>query len=53
MLRIEGINIEVTEEQAKFAYPFGVMRPVRRSWLERLFSWPWRPWKKVRWVPLA
>jgi len=23
----------------------------RRSWLERLFSWPWRPWRARRWVP--
>ena len=23
---------------------------VRRPWKVRLFSWPWRPWQKQRWV---
>ena len=23
---------------------------VRRPWRVRLFSWPWRPWQKQRWV---
>jgi hypothetical protein len=23
---------------------------VKRSWKERLFSWPWRPWKKTKLV---
>jgi hypothetical protein len=23
---------------------------VRRSWLERLFSWPWRPWAVENYV---
>lgn len=22
--------------------------PVRRTWRERLFSWPWRPWAAMR-----
>lgn len=24
---------------------------VLRTWKERLFSWPWRPWKKTKKVP--
>jgi len=26
---------------------------VRRSFKERFFSWPWRPWVKTRFDPLA
>lgn len=22
----------------------------RRTWLERIFSWPWRPWRRFKWV---
>ena len=25
---------------------------VGRSWLERLFSWPWRPWAAETYVPV-
>jgi hypothetical protein len=24
---------------------------VRRTWPERLLSWPWRPWRAHRWHP--
>lgn len=27
--------------------PFFVVDKVKRSWAERLFSWPWRPWIKA------
>lgn len=23
---------------------------VRRTWKERLLSWPWRPWVKLKWI---
>lgn len=23
----------------------------KRTWRDRLFSWPWRPWRKEDWVP--
>ena len=23
---------------------------VRRSWKQRLFSWPWRPWRAEQWI---
>lgn len=24
---------------------------IRRTWGERLLSWPWRPWVSTKWVP--
>ncbi len=31
----------------RITYPDTLIETYRRSWRERLFTWPWRPW--VRW----
>jgi len=39
------MNWEIREYSVGFAVEQGELVMVyRRSWMERLFSWPWRPW---------
>lgn len=34
-----------------FAVPCHIQ--VRRTWRERLTTWPWKPWQKFKLVPVA
>ncbi len=41
-----GIEIRESTALTETSDPF----KVRKSWKERLISWPWKPWVKTKWV---
>jgi len=48
---IESYQKELNERLLRRALLWDYFRcVVARSWRERLFSWPWRPWVKTKWV---
>lgn len=47
---VDGQRLAVDMQYAQILMPklepqrYIIATPIRRTWWERLFSWPWRPW---------